>query len=130
MYRVFGFVTVFLLVLVTAPYWFRQLNKYVLRIPMKKALPFMKALRAIHKPLGLALLVIAAAHGYMALRGFRLHTGTLALFSFVLTACLGIAYFRMKKKPLLKLHRAFALLSVLLVLLHLVYPGALYYLLG
>jgi len=129
MFRIIGFIAAGLLVLVTAPYWFRLLNKYVLRIPAKKVLPLSKALRAIHKPLGIALLLIAATHGYLALRSIRLHTGTLAWLSFAVTACLGIAFYFTKKKPVFRLHKLFALLSALLVLLHLLFPGALYYIL-
>ena len=85
-------------------------------------------LLAIHKPLGAALLVIAATHGYMALRSIQLHTGSLAWLSFVVTASLGIAFYIRKKPPLFKWHKRAALFSVLLVLLHLFFPGALYYL--
>ncbi len=130
MFRIIGFIVVGLLFLVTAPYWFRMLNKYVLHIPAKKVLPLTKALRAMHKPLGLALLAIAATHGYMALRAVRLHTGSVAWLSFAITACLGGAYYATKKRPLLKLHRLFALISVLFVALHLLFPSTLYYIFG
>lgn len=76
------------------------------------------------------LLAIAATHGYMALGAIRLHTGSVAYLSFAVTACLGLTFYFIKKRPVLKLHRAFALISVLLVLLHLFFPSALYYIFG
>ncbi len=128
MFRVIGFITAGILILVTAPFWFRQLNKHFLHFPAQKVGPLLKKLRLIHKPLGAALLVIAATHGYMALRSIQLHTGSLAWLSFVVTASLGIAFYIRKKPPLFKWHKRAALFSVLLVLLHLLFPGALYYL--
>lgn len=128
MYKVLGIITVIVLVLVTAPYWLRLLNKHLLHLPPKRLTPVMKVLRAMHKPLGIALLLIAAIHGYLALRALRWHTGTLVFLAFAATVSLGIAFYRKKKPALFKWHKRLALVSVLLVLLHLIFPGALYYL--
>lgn len=130
MFRVIGVITAWLLVFITSPYWFRMLNKYVLHIPAKKILPLTKALRAIHKPLGIALLVIAATHGYLALRAIRLHTGSLAYLFFAVTVCFGISFYFTKKRPLFKLHKLFALISISLVAVHLLFPNAIYYIFG
>jgi len=129
MFRVVGLVTAILLVLVTSPYWVRQLNRRALHLPAQKIGPLLKKLRLIHKPLGLTLILIAAVHGYMALGSIRLHTGALAWLAFAVTAGLGIAFYRRKKPPLFKWHKRAALISALLVLLHLLFPSALYYLL-
>ncbi len=129
MFRVVGFVTAFLLVLVTSPYWLRQLNKYVMRLPARKIGPILKKLRLIHKPLGIALFVIAATHGYMALGFFQWHTGSIAWLAFSVTASLGIALYFRRKPALFKLHKGAALTAVLLVLVHLLFPSLLYYLL-
>ena len=128
MFRVVGFITATILVLVTSPYWFRQLNKYLFHLPPKKVGPILKKLRLMHKPLGLTLLAIAATHGYMALLSIQWHTGTLAWLGFVATASLGIAYYYTKKPPVFKWHKGAALVAVLLVLTHLFFPNLLYYL--
>lgn len=125
MYRVLGTLTVLLMILVTSPWWVRMLARRVLRLPGAKVNPLIKKLRLIHKPLGAALLVIAAAHGYLALRALQLHTGTLAYLALLTTAILGIAFAARRKPPIFKWHKRAALLTVLLILLHLIAPGAL-----
>jgi hypothetical protein len=84
----------------------------------------------LHKPLGLALAVAAPVHGYLALGSFRLHTGSLLYISLLLTAGAGGTYYKTKSKNIFKLHKMLALITVLLLLLHLLAPGALFYLLN
>ena len=130
MYRILGILNVALLVVITSPYWLRRLGQ--LFFPKKKlaSTRLMKALRAVHKPLGVCLLLIALAHGYLALGALRLHTGTLAGIMVLATVVLGILFYRKKKAVFFKWHKRAALLTALLTLLHLLVPNALYYLFG
>lgn len=130
MYRILGILNVALLVVITSPYWLRRLGQ--LFFPKKKlaSTRLMKVLRAAHKPLGVCLLLIALAHGYLALGAPRLHTGTLAGIMVLSTVVLGILFYRKKKAVFFKWHKRAALLTALLTLLHLLVPNALYYLFG
>lgn len=128
MYRLLGWINVVLFVIITSPYWLRILNKHLFHFKGKGWLQLQKTLRATHKPLGIAFVVITIAHGVLAMGSLRPHTGTLAAICLLATAILGAAFFKLRKPVLLKLHRAGALLLVALVLLHLIFPGALYYL--
>lgn len=129
MYRILGWLNIVLLVAVTAPYWVRRLGQWL--FPGKRAAiaRWIKPLRAVHKPLGLALVVLALVHGYMALGALRLHTGSLVWLLVLATAALGILFYRKKKAPLFRWHKRLALITVLLTVVHLVFPHALYYLL-
>ncbi len=129
MYELLGGLNVLFLAVMTAPYWLRFLNQ---RTPHLKGGAYgktIKVLRAIHKPLGIAIILIAAVHGYLALGAFRLHTGTILGTSVLLTAVLGAAFFFTKKKAVFGWHKRLAMLSVVLLLVHLIFPGAVYYLL-
>lgn len=125
-YKVFGYLNIVLLVVITSPYWLRKLNEWFFHSKSKRYFAWQRALRAIHKPLAVLLLVTVAVHGYLALRGFRLHTGTIAAISLLLTALFGFIFYLSKKVRILKGHRALALLSVLLVAVHLLWPNLLY----
>lgn len=130
MYRILGILNVALIIVITSPYWLRRLGQCF--FPKKKIASsgLMKVLRAVHKPFGVCLLLIALAHGYLALGALRLHTGTLAKIMVFVTVVLGILFYRKKKSTFFKWHKRAALLTVLLTLLHLLAPNALYYLLG
>ena len=87
-------------------------------------------LRVVHKPLGIAILVLAIVHGILALGALRLHTGTIAGIMLIATAALGGSFYLLKKKPLFIAHRTMALLFVLFVLVHLIFPSAVWSLFG
>lgn len=130
MYRILGIINIVLLVVVTAPYWLRRLGAWL--FPAKKiaASKPMKVLRAAHKPLGVCLLLLALVHGYLALGALRLHTGTLVGLAVVIAVIFGILFYRKKKIVLLQWHKRAVLLLVLLTLLHLLAPSALYSIFG
>lgn len=130
LYQILGIINVVLLLVITSPYWLRRLCQ--LFLPKKKlaSTRLMKALRAVHKPLGVCLLLITLAHGYLALGTPRPHTGTLAGILVLATVVLGILLFRKKKVVFFKWHKRAALLTALLTLLHLLLPNALSYLFG
>lgn len=130
MYSLLGWFNAIALVLLTAAWWFPRLNRSVIKLKPSIMSPINKSLRRLHKPLGLALAVAAPVHGYLALGSFRLHTGSLLYISLLLTAGAGGTYYKTKNKNIFKLHKMLALTTVLLLLLHLLAPGALFYLLN
>ena len=130
MYAVIGWINIVALVVMTSPYWLRLINKYVFKNKNKALVRAAKALRAIHKPLGLVLVAAVIVHGFLALGTLRLHTGTLAAIMLIVTVALGGTFYFLKKKPLLVAHRTMALLLVLLVLVHLIFPSALWQIFG
>lgn len=130
MYSLLGWFNATALVLLTAAWWFPRLNRSVIKLKPSIMSPINKSLRRLHKPLGLVLAVAAPVHGYLALGSFRLHTGSLLYVSVLLTASAGGAFYKTKRKIIFKVHKALALMTVLLLLLHLLAPSALFYLLN
>ena len=130
MYQLLGWFLVALLLVMTAPFWLRWLNERTLHLKGDGYTKTIKALRAIHKPLGGGILLIALVHGYLALGAIRLHTGPLLLLALIVTASLGILFFHFKKKALFLWHKRLAIAAVALLLLHLIFPNALYGLFG
>lgn len=124
MYKILGIISVILVILITSPYWLRKLNGWTVKTKDKRFLALLKGLRKLHKPLGLALMLIAGWHGYEIMR-LRPHSGLVTLISFLLTGLLGGVYFKTKNKKVFKAHKAMALVSVLLMALHLIWPNAL-----
>ncbi len=122
--RLMGYLTLILLVVVTAPYWLRTLNSWTFKTKDKRFLNFLKFLRKLHKPLGLVIVALALWHGYDMFR-LNLHTGLVAFAAFVLTGILGGMHYRLKNKQIFKAHKIMAFISVLLVALHLFWPSAL-----
>lgn len=129
-YQLLGYINLALVVLITAPYWLRMLNQKILKTRDKWLLNLIKLLRRLHKPLAAALVAITLWHGWLAWGSLRLHTGLLTGFAFLLTAMLGIAFWLRKNKRAFKGHKVMALISVLLLALHLLYPSALWYWFG
>lgn len=128
-YSAAGWLIVIMLVIIISPYILNLLNRKVLKTKDKNFFKVVKFLRSLHKPLGLAVMILGIVHGYMALGGLRLHTGTLLYISILITGILGGAFYRLKKRPLFIWHKRMAALSVVLFLLHYFFPSAMYYLL-
>ena len=127
MYKILGYISSALLALLVLPYVLRIINtKYLKR--NKSINNVIKVLKKYHKVFGAAALILSLIHGYMALGGFRLHTGSLLFMSMALAAITGILFSKKKKKSFLTLHRAFSVLSVALLGLHFFFPSALFYL--
>ncbi len=126
MYSILGWVSLGLAVVASSPYWLRMLNNWTFKTKDKRFFNLLKFLRKLHKPLGVALAVIAVIHGYLALNSqIRLHTGLLVYLGFLISAILGGAHYQLKKKGLFKAHKISVLVSFLLLLLHLLKPWAL-----
>jgi len=125
-YSILGWTSLGLAVVASSPYWLRMLNNWTFKTKDKRFLNLLKFLRKLHKPLGLILAVIAIIHGFLALNNrIRLHTGLLVYLGFLVSAILGGAHYRLKKKGLFKAHKISVLVSFLLLLLHLLKPWAL-----
>lgn len=130
MYAVIGWFNVAFVVIMTGPFWLRLINKHAFQNKNKALAKLAKLLRTVHKPLGIAIVVLAIIHGILALGALRLHTGTIAGIMLIATAVLGGTFYRLKKKPLLIAHRTMALLFALFVLVHLIFPSAIWSLFG
>jgi cytochrome b561 len=130
MYRILGWINITLLVLILTQFLLNYTNRKFIKTDNKTFKKFQKIFKTIHKPLGLALAVLAPIHGYMALGGFRLHTGSLLYLSLIITATLGGSFYRLRKKVLFLWHKRIAGLTVLLLLIHIFFPDALSYILN
>lgn len=128
--QILGWVAVALTALVTAPYWLRKLNGWTFKTRDKRFLNFIKFLRKLHKPAGILLVALTLWHGLLALGTLRLHTGLIAHVAFVITGLLGIAFWLIKDKRAFQGHKVMALVSVMLVLVHIFWRGAVYQLFG
>lgn len=129
-FRLLGNVNLILLGLLVLPYLLNFLNRTVFKTKSPVYRKLLKALRGIHKPLGVLFLITGLIHGYMAMGGLRLHTGTVLYVAIIVQVLLGGAFYKTKKKGLFKAHRLLAMLIVLLFLVHWLAPGALYQLMG
>lgn len=116
--RFIGWLNIGLLVVMILPFLLRQFSTRVKKVKGKWYPKLNKFLRTIHKPLGIAIVLLSMVHGYLVFGGFRLHTGTLELFAIMIMAALGAMFYFTKKKPFLVWHRWALVLLVLMVLLH------------
>lgn len=130
LYRFLGWLSLAMILTITAPFWLRTLNQWTFKTRDKRFFQLLKFLRRLHKPLGALLAAFALWHALLALGRLRLHTGLLAYSGFILTALLGIAYHVKKDRRILKGHRTMSLISALLLALHLIWPGAVWHLFG
>lgn len=124
-FRQLGYLNVFILGLLLLPYILNTLNQKVFKTKSPVFRRVMKALRSLHKPLGVAFVASALIHGYMAMGGIRLHTGTLLYGAVLIQVILGGAFYRKKKKELFRAHRIMAMVVAGLFLLHWLVPSAL-----
>jgi len=130
MYKILGLINLALVVIITSPFWLRTLNKWTFKTKDKHFLDTVKFLRKLHKPLAIVLALNILWHAYLALGTIRLHTGLLAYISFLLTVTVGGIYYKKKGKLLFKVHKTLALVSVLLVIIHLLWPEAIWQIFG
>lgn len=130
MYSILGWINVILLGVIVAPYVLNFLNKHIIKTKSSGFRNLVKILRRFHKPFGIIMAILAPVHGYMALGSLRLHTGSLLYESIFITAVLGGSFYKLKKRKLFQWHKRMALVSFILLLLHLFYPSALWYLLN
>lgn len=130
MYKILGWINAILLVLILVQFFLNYTNRKFIKTDNKTFKKIQKLFKLIHKPLGIALAILGPIHGYMALGGFRLHTGSLLYLSLVITALLGGSFYRLRKKALYLWHKRIAALTVILLLVHIFFPDAVWYLLN
>lgn len=125
MYEFLGFVNIFLVVVLASPYLLRLVNQGFLHTKDKRYFSLLKLLHTVHKIAGGLLVVNIFIHGYLALGGLRLHTGTVTGACFILTAFLGFLFFITKKPAILKIHRVCLFISIGVLVVHLLVPSLL-----
>lgn len=126
-----GWINLIVIGVLVSPYVLNFLNRKFFKTKNKTYKKVLKFARKVHKPLALLIVILAPIHGYMALGTlFRLHTGTLLYLSILITAIFGGLFYRLKKRKLFKLHKAMALVTVIVFLVHFYFPGAIFYLLN
>lgn len=127
MYEVLGIISAALFAIVMLPFLLRHFNRIFFKGKNHVITRWRMWFRKIHKPAGCSLAVISLIHGYLALGTIRLHTGTLAWIIAFAAVIFGVLFSIKKKAVYLVWHRRAAVLAVLLIALHLLVPGALYY---
>ena len=128
MYRVFGWINVALVILMILPFFVRWLNtRYIKNDMLKKQL---NKYRFMHKVFGGLLLASIVTHAVLALGTWQWHTGTILGISAVLAVTAAILFYTFKKKWLFILHRVLAVILIALLLVHLIFPSAIYYIFG
>jgi len=128
--RFIGWLNIGLIGIMVLPFLLRQFSTRVKKIKGTWYPKLNKFLRTIHKPLGIAIALLAMLHGYLVFGGFRLHTGTLEFFAIVIMAALGATFYFTRKKPFLVWHRWALVLLLLMVLVHQIFPNLIYALFG
>lgn len=124
MYKTFGWINVVLLLVVLMPYILGLLGRGLIKSENKGYLSALEFFKALHKPLAVVLVLLVIVHGAIAPGYFSLRTGTAVLALVVITATLGIAYAVVTKRGLFLAHKLAAGLTLLIALVHLVFPYA------
>ena len=125
-FRALGWISMILAFIASSPYWLTRLNNWTFKSKDPRFFKFIKLMRKTHKWLGVLLVMVALIHGYLAYR-LNPHTGLLVFTGFFLTMILGLWHHFAKKKNrrVFKAHKTMVLISFLLLLTHLLWPGAL-----
>ncbi len=126
-YKFFAWLNVLLLGIQLLPYLMAYANKHFLNTKNPAFSSLMRGFRRYHKLTGAALLISSVIHGYLALGGLRLHTGTILFAALLISAAFGIIFRNRKQIKYLKIHRAAAAVILLLFLIHFFIPNAVYY---
>lgn len=127
MYEVLGILSAVLFTIIMMPFLLKHFNRVIYKGKNRMITSWRMRFRKVHKPGGFGLAAISLIHGYLALGAIRLHTGTLAYIVCIAAVILGVLFSIKKKAVFLVWHRRAALLAILFIALHLLAPGALYY---
>lgn len=119
LYSILGWINVLTFLLIIIPIAIKQLAKNKASVVFK----FAKSLSKRHKVFALSFIVTTIWHGYLALRGLYLHTGTILALFVIVTGVLGVLFEQLKIKRLFKLHSVFGLLVIVMLLIHLTLPA-------
>ena len=130
MYKILGWVNFAAVIIMFLPIMMQKLNTQKFNQKNNIYVRFLRNIRKLHKPIGIILFVSALIHGFLALGALRLHTGSLLGLLLVITGIFAFLFYKLKKKWLFVTHKILAYLLVILMIVHLVYPSAVYYLFG
>lgn len=130
MYKIFGWLNVSLVVIMISPFILRWINTHVFKSPNPALAKIVKFLRTLHKILGGLLLASAITHAILALSAWRWHTGIILGITAELAAIFAVLFYIFKKKWLFLTHRIIAVVAILLLLVHLIFPSAMYSIFG
>ncbi len=127
-YSFLGWFFVVILALMVLPYLLKLLMKHSEKARKNKTLKMiLKSTRKMHRYIILIVLLLAPVHAYLALGGnLQLHTGSLLYLSILLTAVGGFVFYKTKNKKVIKFHKLGAVLVLILLFIHLVYPNLLW----
>lgn len=123
-FRILGRLSALLLIIQLLPFILNFLNRRFFKTKSPAWQKLMKTLRSSHKLSGALLLALAIFHGFWALGRISLHTGSVLYLALFVTAALGGAFLRTRKKQLFMLHRTAGLLMAALLALHYFFPWA------
>ncbi len=130
MYKIFGWINVAIVIIMISPFILRWLNSHVFKSDKPALAMIVNMLRTLHKILGGLLFASVITHAVLALGAWRWHTGIILGIAAATAAILAIMFYIFKKKWLFLTHRILAGVAILLLLVHLIFPSALYYIFG
>ena len=130
MYRIFGWINVAVVAVMIAPFVLRWISLRLGKSKQSAVNKCFRFMRRLHKPLGGLLFASALVHAVLVLSGWRLHTGTILGFIVIIISIFGLLFFAVKKKWVVSTHKIFAYILIALVLVHLIFPSAIYQLFG
>ncbi len=128
MVRFLGWFNVFLLVLLVSLYLVKRFGRWKGKSSKGAFKILLKGLRKVHRPLGAVVLTIGLIHGYWAFGGrWNVNSNGFLLWLVLLVVALLGGIFAMQKHQIAyKLHKFFALIAVLALVLHLMGAGPLF----
>lgn len=90
---------------------------------MKPKNPMKKYIFKVHPFIGILFLIVVASHGYLMLRGFQWHTGSvLGIIIFLSVASFAVLK-RMKFKKALSFHHITIIIIFFAMMIHLLWPA-------
>jgi hypothetical protein len=116
-----GFLTLFLLFLNVFLFFGKTINEYIFKGKSKLFKSFVQKSRNWHMYFAALLIIVAMIHGYIALGGRLIfHSGYVLFLSIVLAGIGGISFKLLKNKKILQTHKAFAVVSIVLLIWHII----------
>lgn len=125
MYKALGSLSAFLFLFLICPFVLNTINKRFYNYQNQGLMKWSKRIRKYHKQAGVLIAIIAIIHGRLILGEFRLHTGFVLYSGILITAILGISYYKTKKKPLYLWHKRMMFVDLVLLIIHLAVPNLL-----
>lgn len=120
MYSVLGWINVILLLFMASMFPIKSVLK-----KKKSMVSLYRFFRKLHPIIGVSIVLIGMIHGYLALGGVRLHSGSILLLSIALSG--GIIYSKGKinymKHNWRRIHRTLGFVIIALLILHLAFPN-------